>query len=98
MPKGSKCLGRHATRIAINRSVAAKISGHVSGTVKHSQHECAVVERLEDDQVISMCANPYRVAQVWTPHVVMRSVAIFSQCCRISRMNKTARPGLSSAM
>jgi hypothetical protein len=54
--------------------LAAENSGHVSGTVKHSQYECAVVERLEDDQVISMCANPYRVAQVWTRCVVMRSV------------------------
>jgi hypothetical protein len=43
--------------------------------VKHSQYECAVVERLEDDQVISVCANPYRVAQVWTRHVVMRSIS-----------------------
>src|SRR5882762_4767657 len=74
MPKGSKSFGSHATRIAINRSVAAKNSGHVSGTVKHSQYECAVVERLEYDQVISVCANPYGVAQVWTRHVVMRSV------------------------
>ena len=65
---------RIATRIAINGSVAAENSGHVSGTVKHSQYECAVVERLEDDQVISVCANPYRVAQVWTRHVLMRSV------------------------
>jgi hypothetical protein len=43
--------------------LAAENSGHVSGTVKHSQYECAVVERLEDDQAISVCANPYRVAQ-----------------------------------
>ena|SRR5258708_5628668 len=57
MPKGSNCFGSHATRMAINRSVAAENSGHVSGTVKHSQYECAVVERLEDDQVISVCAN-----------------------------------------
>ena len=35
MPKGSKCFGSHATRIAINKSVAAENSGHVSGTVKH---------------------------------------------------------------
>ena len=42
--------------------------------MKHSQYECAVVERLEYDQVISVCANPYGVAQVWTRHVVMRSV------------------------
>jgi hypothetical protein len=42
--------------------------------VKHSQYECAVVERLEDDQVISVWANPYRVAQVWTRRAVMRSV------------------------
>jgi len=49
MPKGSKCFGSHATRIAVNGSVAAENSGHVSGTVKYTQYECAVVERLEDD-------------------------------------------------
>jgi hypothetical protein len=54
--------------------LAAETSGHVSGTVKHSQYECAVAERLEDDQVISVCTNPYRVAQVWTRRVVLRSV------------------------
>jgi hypothetical protein len=54
MPKESRCFGSHATRIAINGSVAAENSGHDSGTVKHSQYECAVVERLEDDQVISV--------------------------------------------
>jgi hypothetical protein len=48
-------------------------SGHVSGTVKHSQYECAVVERLEDDQVTSVCANPYPIAQVWTRSEVIRS-------------------------
>jgi hypothetical protein len=57
MPKGSRCFGSHATRIAINGSVAAENSGHVSGTVKHSQYECTVVERLEDDRVISVCAK-----------------------------------------
>ena len=74
MPKGSRCFGSHATRIAINGSLAAENSGHVSGTVKHSQYECAVVEGLGDDQVISVCADPYRLAQIWTRHVVMRSV------------------------
>ena len=54
--------------------LAAENSGQVSGTVKHSQYECAVVERLEDNQVISVCAYPDRVAQVWTRRVVMRSV------------------------
>src|ERR1700730_5260597 len=73
MPKDSRCFGGHATRIAINGSVAAENSGYVSGTVKHSQYECAVVERLEDDQVISVCADPYRVARVWTRRVVIRS-------------------------
>jgi hypothetical protein len=53
--------------------LGAENSGHVSGTVKHSQYECAVVERLEDDQVISVYADPYRVAQVWTRRVVIRS-------------------------
>ena len=33
-----------------------------------------MVEGLEDDQVISVYANPYCVAQVWTRHVVIRSV------------------------
>jgi hypothetical protein len=42
--------------------------------VQHSQYECAVVERLEDDQVISVYANPYRVAQVWTRYVMMWSL------------------------
>jgi hypothetical protein len=41
--------------------------------VKYSQYESAVVERLEDDQIISVCANPYRVAQVWARHIIMRS-------------------------
>jgi hypothetical protein len=57
--------------------LAAENSGHVSGTMKHSQYECAVVERLEDDQVISVCADPYRVAQVWTRRVVIRSARNF---------------------
>jgi hypothetical protein len=61
MPKGSRCFGSHGTRKVINGSLAAENSRHVSGTVKHSQYECAVVERLEDDQVISVRANPYRV-------------------------------------
>jgi hypothetical protein len=43
--------------------------------VKHSQYERSVIERLEDDQVISVCANPYCVAQVWTRHVMMRSLS-----------------------
>jgi hypothetical protein len=60
--------------MAINTSLAAENSGHVSGTVQHSQYECAVVERLEDDQVISVCASPYRVAQVWARLVVVWSV------------------------
>ena len=72
MPKGSRCFGGHATRIAINRSVAAEDSGYVSGTVKHSQYECAVVDRLEDDQVISVCANPYRVLDAPRSDVVRR--------------------------
>jgi hypothetical protein len=45
--------------------------------MKHSQYECAVVERLEDDQVISVRANSYRVTQIWTRRVVMRSVRNF---------------------
>jgi hypothetical protein len=53
--------------------LAAENSGHVSGTMKHSQYECAVVERLEDDQVISVGADPNRVAQFWTRRVVIRS-------------------------
>jgi hypothetical protein len=53
--------------------LAAENSGHVTGTVKHSQYKCAVVEWLEDDQVISVCADTYRVAQVWTRRVVIRS-------------------------
>jgi hypothetical protein len=75
MPKGSECFGSHATRIEINGSFAAENFWHVSGSVKHSQYECAVVERLKDNQVIAVCANPYRVAQVWTRHVVMRSLS-----------------------
>jgi hypothetical protein len=64
MPNRSSCFGSLATPIAINGLFAAENSGHVSRAVKHSQYECTVVERLEDDQVISVYANPYRVAQV----------------------------------
>jgi hypothetical protein len=63
------------TRKAINGPLAAENSGHVSGTVNQSQYECAVVGLLEDDQVISVGRNPYRVAQVSTHHVVMRSLS-----------------------
>jgi hypothetical protein len=45
--------------------------------MKHSQDEYTVVERLEEDQVISVCANAYRIAQVWTRDVVMRPVGNF---------------------
>src|SRR2546429_6629189 len=48
----------------LHASGAAENSGHVSGTVEHSQYECAVVEGLEDNQVVSVCADPYLVAQV----------------------------------
>jgi hypothetical protein len=47
--------------------------------VKHSQYECAVIERLEDDQVISVCANPYRVAQVWTRHVLQVNFGLWCE-------------------
>ena len=57
--------------------LATENSGHVSGTVKHSRYKCAGVERLEDDQVISVCANSYRVTQIWTRRVVMRSLRNF---------------------
>ena len=60
--------------MAINTSGVAENSGQVSGTVQYSQYECAVVERLKDDHVISVYANPYRVAQVWTRYVMMRSL------------------------
>lgn len=66
-------------------------SGHVSNTVKHSQCECAVVVRLEDNQVISVCANPYR--QVWTRRAVMRSVRNLL-ALRQSKL-PSPRPGLS---
>ncbi len=71
MPKGSRCFGSHPTRISINGSLGADNSGHVSSTMKNSQYERAVVERLEDDQVISVRANSYRVAQIWTHRVMM---------------------------
>jgi hypothetical protein len=64
MPKGSRCFGSPATRIAINGSLGGENSGHVSSTVKYSQYECAVVERLEDDQVISVCAGRLRPRSV----------------------------------
>jgi hypothetical protein len=98
MPKGSRCFGSHATRITINGSSAAENSGNVSGTVKHSQYERAVVERIEDDQVISVCANPYRVAQVWTRRVVMRSVSNLLAVLPYLANERDRRPGLSSAM
>jgi hypothetical protein len=98
MPKGSRCFGSHATRIAINGSLAAENSGHVSGTVKHSQYECAVVERLEDDQVISVCANPYRVAQVWTRHVVMRSVGDLLAVLPYLANERDSAPRMSSTL
>lgn len=56
MPKGSRWFGIYAMRIAINRSVAAENPGHVSGTLKHSQYDCTVIERLEDDRVICVRA------------------------------------------
>jgi hypothetical protein len=52
----------------------AEDSGEVSGTVEHSQDERAHVEGLENDQVVSMCADPYRVAQVGTRHIAMRPI------------------------
>ena len=58
----------------LHASGAAENSGHVSGTVEHSQYECAVVEGLEDNQVVSVCADPYLVAQVRARHVAMRPV------------------------
>jgi hypothetical protein len=42
--------------------------------VKNSQYEGAVFERFEDNQVISVGANPYRISQVWACDVVMRPV------------------------
>ncbi len=40
---------------AKGNAVAAKNSGRIPDTVKHSWDECIVVERLEDDQGISVC-------------------------------------------
>ena len=63
MPRGSWCFGSHATRIASNGSEAAENHGHVLGTVKHSHHECIIVEVARRSSEIP-CANPYRASQV----------------------------------
>ena len=55
----------------------AKNSRHVSGSVKNSQDEGAVFERLEDNKLISVRANPYRISQVRARDVVVRSVGDF---------------------
>jgi len=55
-------------------SGAAENSGHISSTVQDSQYECAVIEGLENDQVVSVCADPYRVAQVRARHIAARAI------------------------
>jgi hypothetical protein len=45
--------------------------------VKNSQYEGAVFERLEDNQVISVRADPYRISQIRACDIVMRSVGDF---------------------
>jgi hypothetical protein len=78
--------------------LAAENWEHVSGTVKHSQYECAVVGLLEDNQVISVCAYPYRVAQFWTHHVVMRSLSNLLAVLPHLANERDSALGLSSAM
>jgi hypothetical protein len=58
----------------MNGSGAAENSGHVSSTVEHTQYECDFIEGLEDDQVVAVCADPDRFAQVRTRHEATRSV------------------------
>ena len=57
-----------------HRSGAAENSGHVSSTMQDSQYECSVIEGLEDDQVVSVCADPYLVAQVSARHIAARPI------------------------
>ena len=74
MATGFSRFGIRVTPIAINGSFAPENPRYVSGSVKNSQDEGAVYERLEDNQVISVGANPYCISQVWACYVVMRSV------------------------
>ena len=62
--------------------VSARANFTVKSTVKkcclgaiESDRSRKVIERLEDDPVNSVYANPYRVAQVRTRHVNMRSLS-----------------------
>ncbi len=45
--------------------------------MKNSQYEGAVFERLEDNQIISVRADPYRISQIRACDIVMRSVGDF---------------------
>jgi len=63
--------------MAINGSFTAESPRHVSGSVKNSQDEGTVFERLEDNQIISVRADPYRISQVRACDIVMRSVRDF---------------------
>ena len=63
--------------MAINGSFAAENPRHVSGSVENSQDEGAVFERLEDNQIISVRADPYRISQVRACNIVMRPVRDF---------------------
>ena len=56
------------------RSGAAASFRHISSTAEHPQYECGVVNGLENNQVVSVCAYPYRIAQVRTRYVAMRPV------------------------
>ena len=57
------------------RSGAAASFRHVSSTAEHPQYECGVVKGLENNQVVSVCAYPYRIAQVRTRYVAIPPVA-----------------------
>ncbi len=79
------------------RSGAAANFRHVSSTVEHPQYECGVVKGLENNQVVSVCAYPYRIAQVRTRYVAMRPVGNLLAVLPYLMNDETARPGLSSA-
>jgi hypothetical protein len=46
----------------------------VSRAVKHSQYECAALERLEDNKIVSMCADPDGITQVGTRNIAKGTI------------------------
>src|SRR6266849_9866371 len=66
--------GENITWYSVSGSRAAENSGQISGTIEHSQYECPLIAGFENDQVVSVYADPYRVAQVRTRDVAQRPV------------------------